>query len=61
MRLRLKKEYLILITVVLTLSIENLIIRPTFENINKKIEQCDTLKNHTCSIYELRDYFYNNR
>ncbi len=61
MRLRLKKEYLILITVVLTLSIENLIIKPTFENINKKIEQCDEFMQHACSIYELRDYFYNNR
>ncbi len=61
MRLRLKREYLILITVVLTLSIENLLIKPTFESINKKIEQCDTLKKHTCSMYELRDYFYNNR
>ena len=61
MRLRLKREYLILITVVLTLSIENLLIKPTFENINKKIEQCDKLNQHTCSMYELRDYFYNNR
>lgn len=60
-RLKLKRKYLVIVTIIITIlsikTIEIYIDRISF--INKKIEQCDSSKNYTCSTYESRQYLLN--
>lgn len=58
MRLRLKRKYLVLFTIILTiitgLTIQLVVVRIT--QIKKEIETCDSENNKVCNLYELRTY-----
>lgn len=58
MRLRLKRQYLVLFTILITiitcLSIQLVIVR--VGQIKKEIAQCDAYQEHTCTISELNNY-----
>lgn len=60
-RLKLKRKYLVIVTIIVTIlsvkTIDLYINRVNF--IKQKIEQCDTSKKSTCSIYESRQYLLN--
>lgn len=60
-RLRLKRKWLIVVTVVMTicsLEIINLF-NNRIQDIKKVAEQCDTRKGYICSSYELQHYLIN--
>lgn len=58
MRLRLKRKYLVLFTIILTiitgLTIQLVVVR--VGQIKKEIAQCDEVENHTCTISEINSY-----
>lgn len=61
-RLKLKRKYLILFTILMTLlSIKtiDLIIKTSIEENKKTIEECKQLFNHSCNSSEL-NYYYKN-
>ena len=49
-----KKALIILSSVIILLLINILMIN----KITKDFEKCDTLKGSTCSMYDLRDFYY---
>lgn len=60
-RLKLKRKYLVIVTIVVTiLSMQMInIVDKKIDWINKKAEQCDLATGYTCSAYELRHYLLN--
>ena len=58
---RLKRKYLIIFTILITILSLQLakIINIRITQIKKEIEQCDHLQKSQCSIYELRQYTLN--
>lgn len=60
-RLKLKRKWVVIITIILTLlSIEVIkTVATRIEQIKKIAEQCDISKGSTCSSYELRQYSIN--
>ncbi len=60
-RLRLKRKWLIVVTVVMTLcSLEIMnLFNNRIQDIKKVAEQCDSQKGYICSGYELQHYLIN--
>lgn len=60
-RLKLKRKWLIVITIVMTLCSLKLmnLFNNQIQDIKKIAEQCDISKGYTCSSYELRNYLIN--
>ena len=58
MRLRLKRQYLVLFTILITiitgLFVQLVVVR--VNQIKKEIAQCDKSLNHTCTISEINSY-----
>ena len=58
MRLRLKRKYLVLFTIILTiitgLTIQLVVVR--CNQIKKEIETCDRENQKVCNLYEIRTY-----
>ncbi len=61
-RLKLKRKYLVIVTIILTLiSVKtiDLIIKTSITENKKTIEECEQQFNHSCNSSEL-NYFYKN-
>ena len=58
---RLKRKYLVILSVIITilagLFIQLCIIR--LNDIKKDVQECDAAMNHTCTYYEIRQYQIN--
>lgn len=61
-KLRLKRKYLIIFTILITLiSVKtmDLLIKTTIESTEKAVEECEQQFGHTCNDSELNYYFKN--
>lgn len=58
---RLKRKYLVIFTIILTMfslkliNFVNITIQERIEDVNKKIQACDSRKSRACTYYEIRN------
>jgi len=60
-RLRLKRKYMVIFTVLLTV-LFGLFVQLCYsrlQDIKKDVQECDAAMNHTCTYYEIRQYQIN--